>query len=739
MAGLALRPLLTWSAVSVEYAIAYDAVASMAIQYANVTGGARGILDGNTDAAASAAAAAGGRAASLSSPPPPSPSMGPAVVTLLNPLILGSLDGTYLSPNDTYGLVPPASPAAAGISAYVSTAGGWRAFQLDVANGEVVVEVAGCRGGLLEQLVVVTSTGRVWTTAIGTGLACSVPFRLVAPPGGYLIGMQVHAGSFVEELQLVWGTPMATQPAGGGNSSGGGSPPPHSVVVAANTGNDGERDHQQAVDIGIAVAVVVPTLAVALVVAVWWWRRSNGHGWCGRAGAGSSDLASEDGTKTISSTGPADSGGADGLAGGRHTGTNGNGGAAAAGTGSSGSDRSMELARVVVDDGTGTNSTVGTLGILMSGTGDTDVRARTLASSLGTGSGVGSHGIAGGSGLGNSDGAGACPLPRTIGGGGVSGTTMLVDNSGTHDGMSGTPMLSTSPAGTGGGMVGQPGTGLLGSDTSARENAEAQSGLAAAAAAAGVPLSCESGRVGVAADGVPQVLSFKRRRSSATSQAIFGTPRSGTGTGAAAPSHRTTASSSSGSVAVAAAAAAAAAATAAAAVGRPQSEPSDGTGGTGSGAAHGASAALRFVDGKTRHPAPPSNAPSSYTPRSTQSKVSDAYGSAVAAAAAAAAAAATANGETGGIAGQQRAGGNPLALPAPQQAIWALPPAVAALQPPPAPVPAASGTPLTPEEWAQQLHAALFHKVLYVSNERISWLAFVVPKSALAFVHLTVE
>ncbi|PNW80665.1 hypothetical protein CHLRE_07g325739v5 [Chlamydomonas reinhardtii] len=189
--GLALRPLLTWSDTAADAPpTAYEATSALAVQYC--------VLQNRNDA-------------NFRNYSRPYSSTAAVRVYGMPPLVVGSTDGTYLAaPNASYGASSP--PSGSGVADYVSAAGGWRSFQLDIANGEVVVAIGGCRGGLLEQLVITTSTGRVWAPATGAGFSCSVPFRYQAPPGGYLVAIQASAGYYVESLALVWGTPLLPPP-----------------------------------------------------------------------------------------------------------------------------------------------------------------------------------------------------------------------------------------------------------------------------------------------------------------------------------------------------------------------------------------------------------------------------------------------------------------------------------------------------------------------------------------------
>ncbi|KAG2450569.1 hypothetical protein HYH02_005070 [Chlamydomonas schloesseri] len=191
--GLALRPLLAWSDTAADAPpTAYEATSAMAVQYC-VVQNRNEVLNGRNYSKSYSSSAS-------------------VRVYGMPPLVVGSTDGTYLATaaNSSYGAAMP--PSGSGVADYVSAAGGWRSFQLDLANGEVVVEVGGCRGGLLEQLVLTTSTGRMWAPATGAGFTCSVPFRYQAPPGGYLVGFQASTGYYVESLALVWGTPLLPPP-----------------------------------------------------------------------------------------------------------------------------------------------------------------------------------------------------------------------------------------------------------------------------------------------------------------------------------------------------------------------------------------------------------------------------------------------------------------------------------------------------------------------------------------------
>ncbi|KAG2486103.1 hypothetical protein HYH03_015198 [Edaphochlamys debaryana] len=101
------------------------------------------------------------------------------------------------------------------------TSGGWHRFEL--AAGEVVTGVSGCAGGYVERLVFHTSLGRLWTTPFSAASLCSASFAEVAPPGGYLVGLQGESGAYLHSVQMVWGQPLAP---------GGAAPPPPPAAAA---------------------------------------------------------------------------------------------------------------------------------------------------------------------------------------------------------------------------------------------------------------------------------------------------------------------------------------------------------------------------------------------------------------------------------------------------------------------------------------------------------------------------
>ncbi|GLI61159.1 hypothetical protein VaNZ11_003445, partial [Volvox africanus] len=226
LAGIAMRPLVTWSSIASESPAAYEAVGSIAVQYLTGSG---------SDAA------------------------------LAPPIILGSLDGTYLSDNASYGAFAPAAPS--GVASYLSSSTGWESLQLNMSDGEVVVEVLGCRGALLEHMLLRTSTGRLWTAPMGAALTCSVPFSRRPPPGGYLVALQVFGGSFVEEVWLIWGTPSnppaPLSPAAIGPATG-------AVTATPQVKASSPAKSQRTVvfGIGVSFAIVLPVLAGAVLA--WW-------------------------------------------------------------------------------------------------------------------------------------------------------------------------------------------------------------------------------------------------------------------------------------------------------------------------------------------------------------------------------------------------------------------------------------------------------------------------------------
>ncbi|KAG2499623.1 hypothetical protein HYH03_002562 [Edaphochlamys debaryana] len=254
IAGLALRPLLTWSAVASEPPSSYEALGSLALQYTSPSEDlydTKRALSGLDDAPTSP---------QRRTPPPP------AAILTDAPLILGSQDGTYLSENASYGATaPPASIAAtAELTSYLSSAAGWRGIQFEAASGEVIVEVAGCRGAQVEELVFRTNTGRRWATPAGLGLVCSVPFRFAAPSGGYLVALQVHAGHYVEEVTLIWGAPILPP-----------SPPPAAPngVSSLATISGGSSHRGPAAGVLAAAVTASVTGVLVLLVGAWWARK----------------------------------------------------------------------------------------------------------------------------------------------------------------------------------------------------------------------------------------------------------------------------------------------------------------------------------------------------------------------------------------------------------------------------------------------------------------------------------
>ncbi|KXZ56274.1 hypothetical protein GPECTOR_1g24 [Gonium pectorale] len=218
------------------------------------------------------------------------------------PAILGSWDGTYKSANASGGAAaPPVDQApTANILPYISADAGWDALMLNLSLGEVVV--------------------------------------------------QAHAGSYVEEMQLWWGTPLRSlQSAPGSPSPLPPSPPapaPPTIVVTpppVGPGDgggagaaDGKRD-QQMLGIGVGLSVGAATLIVAAAVGAWMFRR-------GRCGVGAVGRSLSD-----SAGGRQEAGAGGGGAG---------GGGEGAGGGGGGGD-SVELSAVIVAAGNGGDKTLG--------------------------------------------------------------------------------------------------------------------------------------------------------------------------------------------------------------------------------------------------------------------------------------------------------------------------------------------------------------------------------------------
>lgn len=233
LAGVALRPMVLWSTMATEQPSSYEAVSAAAMQYympppptppppspllplqpaappdvsvqreADGNGDGSSISDSPGDVnvlpSVSTPASSPGYGSSVDLTAAPDASLRPDTSPVgqyrllpAPPVVLGSLDGTYLSPNRSYGVAAPPAYATS-LSYYVSATAGWRWLQLNVSAGEVVVEAAGCRGSLLEGMVLRTSTGRLWSYP-SARLVCSEPWRYVAPPGGYLLAMQVRLG-----------------------------------------------------------------------------------------------------------------------------------------------------------------------------------------------------------------------------------------------------------------------------------------------------------------------------------------------------------------------------------------------------------------------------------------------------------------------------------------------------------------------------------------------------------------
>ncbi|KAG2493354.1 hypothetical protein HYH03_008487 [Edaphochlamys debaryana] len=225
--ALALRPLPLWSSTGENPAIpqpAYQGLGSIAVQYWQYPDGSDGTYGSNGTVGYGSndmVDAAGVR------------------LRPLRPFILGSFDGTGMcqDPNRLYGAYDATSRDGPyqSMGGWLSTAAGWRTLQLNASVGEVVIHVSGCVGGLLEWLIFETSAGRTWSTAAGPSFTCSEHFYMQAPPGGYLVGLQARAGYYVEELELIWGTPVLPPPPSPPPASGAGNGPDLSTDGAAPT------------------------------------------------------------------------------------------------------------------------------------------------------------------------------------------------------------------------------------------------------------------------------------------------------------------------------------------------------------------------------------------------------------------------------------------------------------------------------------------------------------------------
>ncbi|KAG2492381.1 hypothetical protein HYH03_009329 [Edaphochlamys debaryana] len=168
-----------------------------------------------------------------------------------------------------------------------STAG-WLTF--DLAANESITAISGCSGGFLERLVLHTSAGRRLGPPVTRSSVCSSPFLEVAPPGGYLVGVQGVKGYYIEQLQAVWAAPYASPPP---------SPPPFvgGVIPTANGtdsgGSSGGSGLSTGAVVGIAVGAGAATLALlgaaAAAVAVARKRRRSSSGGGGDVAAGKRD------------------------------------------------------------------------------------------------------------------------------------------------------------------------------------------------------------------------------------------------------------------------------------------------------------------------------------------------------------------------------------------------------------------------------------------------------------------
>ncbi|KAG2431342.1 hypothetical protein HYH02_013332 [Chlamydomonas schloesseri] len=146
----------------------------------------------------------------------------------------------------------------------VESSGGWE--EMALAPGELVVAVSVCAGGFVERLILHTSTGRLLTHAWGRHARCTRSFTEAAPPGGYLLGMAGHVGSYVEDLVLAWGVPLP------------GPPPTAADVSGSSSSSSSSSKNTTAIIVGSVVGGTV--LLVGLLVAALLVRRrsrSSGH------------------------------------------------------------------------------------------------------------------------------------------------------------------------------------------------------------------------------------------------------------------------------------------------------------------------------------------------------------------------------------------------------------------------------------------------------------------------------
>ncbi|KXZ52994.1 hypothetical protein GPECTOR_8g364 [Gonium pectorale] len=248
---------LSWSLVSLEDVVRMPAVMEMRWAAFTLLYKPVAMCRARSAETATGGAVAAALAAAAAKGPKPIFKAGPHNLTLTAPLGAGSSgsncsfqslasiasNGTGLSPIRTEsGVRQGVSNAEAIVGLQLlykdkaddpvgnpSTAG-WVALQLQA--GEVVVAVSGCAGGYVEALALHTSSGRRLASPVGRATLCSTSFLEVAPPGGYLVGVQV--GRFLATFGStgsgrrvstggtavhsgVWSTD------GGGSTGGGGS------------------------------------------------------------------------------------------------------------------------------------------------------------------------------------------------------------------------------------------------------------------------------------------------------------------------------------------------------------------------------------------------------------------------------------------------------------------------------------------------------------------------------------
>ncbi|PNH03705.1 Dual specificity protein kinase shkD, partial [Tetrabaena socialis] len=174
-----------------------------------------------------------------------------AAPSLLAPLASISVKMTILMSNDSENVevvaglrVSYSNASAASTPATVNdTVGEWLTLQL--APGEVVTAASGCAGGCLERLVLHTSAGRLWTTPYGRMSVCTAMFQVEAPPGGYLVGMQLSStpeicsSGGLDTAAALAAPVIEPSPKDGGLSPGQVAPPSSSMVTSSSSYNGG--------------------------------------------------------------------------------------------------------------------------------------------------------------------------------------------------------------------------------------------------------------------------------------------------------------------------------------------------------------------------------------------------------------------------------------------------------------------------------------------------------------------